>query len=90
MSEKPEEEVVKEVSTIHGQNNDESNANDKDVYFIILKLSEEKIDFTGLKYESKNKITPLIVFKKRIDKEDKTYLEEIVYKFKKKGKKNLF
>ena len=54
MSEKPEEEVVKEVSS--GQQSDESNTNDKDVYFIILRPSEEKIDFTGLKYESKNKI----------------------------------
>ena len=87
MAGKLEEEVVKEVRFIHSQPNDESNANDKDVYFIILRPSEEKIDFTGLHYETKKKITPLIAFKKRIDKEDKTYLEEIVFKFKKKGKK---
>ena len=87
MAGKLEEEVVKEVRFIHSQHNDESNANDKDVYFIILRPSEERIDFTGLHYETKKKITPLIAFKKRIDKEDKTYLEEIVFKFKKKGKK---
>ena len=81
-----EKEVEKEVSTTHG-GIDESNSGDKDAYFIILRPSEEKIDFTGLNYETKNKITPLIAFKKRIDKEDKTYLEEIVFKFKKKAKK---
>ena len=87
MSEKLEEAVVKEVNSTHGQQNDESNDSDKDVYFIILRPSEEKIDFTGLNYETKNKITPLIAFNKRIDKEDKSYLEEIVFKFKKKRKK---
>ena len=60
---------------------------EEDVYFIIIRSSEEKMDFTNLNYETKNKITPLIAFKKRIDKEDNTYLEEIVFKFKKKRKK---
>jgi hypothetical protein len=54
---------------------------------MILRPSEEKIDFTGLNYETRNKITPLIAFKNRIEKEDKTYIEEIVFKFKKKPKK---
>ncbi len=59
----------------------------KDVYILILRPSEEKIDFEGLKYETKNKIEPKIAFQKRIDKEDGTYLEQIVFKFKKKSKK---
>ena len=66
---------------------DESKEKNKDVYFIIVRPSEEKIDFKGLNYETDNKIKPLIVFNKTIDKEDKTYLEEIVFKFKKKSKK---
>ena len=87
MSEKLEEKVVKEDSSTHDQQNDESNVSDRDVHFIILRPSEEKIDFTGLNYETKNKITPLIAFKNKIEKEDNTYLEEIVFKFKKKRKK---
>jgi hypothetical protein len=67
------------------QENEE--ANNKDVHFLILRPSEEKIDFEGLKYETKNKIDPKIAFKKNIDKEDGTYLEQIVFKFKKKSKK---
>ena len=78
-------ELKKEaISTQDGQN-DESNGNDKDVYFLILRPSEEKIDFTGLNYETKNKIEPKIFFQNRVDKEDKTYLEEIIFKFKKKA-----
>ena len=67
--------------------NDDSDIKDRDVYFLILRPFEKKIDFTGLNYETKNKIEPNIVFQKRIDKEDNTYLEEIVFKFKKKAKK---
>jgi hypothetical protein len=80
-------ELKKEaISTQDGQN-DESNGNDKDVYFLILRPSEEKIDFTGLNYETKYKIEPKIIYQKRIDKGNETYLEEIVFKFKKKTKK---
>ena len=52
------------------------------MYFLIQRPSEEKIDFTGLNYETKNKID-----NKKINKGDETYLEEIVFKFKKKQKK---
>ena len=78
------EEVKYEDQPIHGSKKDDSNENNKDVYFVIIRPSEEKIDFTGLNYETENKIEPIIVFNKTIDKEDKTYLEEIVFKFKKK------
>ena len=65
-----------------------SKSGDRDVYFLLLRPSEEEIDFTGLNYQTKNNIEPMIAFKKKIDnKEDKTYLEEIVFKFKKKAKK---
>ena len=74
------------ISTQSGQIN-ESKTNNKDVYFLILRPSEEKIDFTGLNYQTKNKIEPMIAFKKKIEnKEDKTFLEEIVFKFKKKAR----
>ena len=66
---------------------EEINDKNKDAYILILRPSEEKIDFSGLNYETKNKIEPKIAFQKRIDKEDGTYLEEIVFKFKKKSKK---
>ena len=81
------EEVKYEESANPSSQKDDSNENNKDVYFVIIRPSEEKIDFTGLNYETENKIEPIIVFNKTIDKEDKTYLEEIVFKFKKKGKK---
>ena len=67
--------------------NDDSDDKNKEVYFLILRPSEEKIDFTGLKCETKNNIKPSIIFQKRIDKGNETYLEEIVFKFKKKQKK---
>ena len=58
------------------------------VYFILLLPSEEKIDFK--KVEFKSDIIPKIIHHKSIQKEN-TYLEEIVFKFKKfnnnKGKK---
>ena len=81
------EELKKETISSQDGQNDETNDNDKDVYFLILRPSEEKIDFTGLNYETKNKIEPKIIFQKRIDKGNETYLEEIVFKFKKKTKK---
>ena len=61
--------------------------NKEEAYFLILRPSEEKIDFTGLNYESKNKIEPKIAYQNRVEKEDKTFLEEIVFKFMKKVKK---
>ena len=60
--------------------------NKEEAYFLILRPSEEKIDFTGLNYESKNKIEPKIAYQNRVEKEDKTFLEEIVFKFMKKKK----
>lgn len=77
---------MEDAKSSQGGQNDKSN-NKEDAYFLILRPSEEKIDFTGLNYETKNKIEPKIAFKNRVDKEDKTYLEEIVFKFKKKVKK---
>ena len=67
--------------------NSESETQYKDVYFLILRPSEEKVDFTGLNYKTENKIKPSIVHKKKIDKEDGTFLEEIVFKFRKKKKR---
>lgn len=36
--------------------NEEANDKNKDVYILLLRPSEEKIDFIGLNYETKNKI----------------------------------
>jgi hypothetical protein len=83
IKEETEEEYL---STQDGQN-EESNAKNKEVHFLILRPSEEKIDFAGLDYETKNKIEPKIAFQKNIDKQDGTFLEQIVFKFKKKLKK---
>ena len=81
------QENKEESISTQGRQNDDSDIKDRDVYFLILRPFEKKIDFKGLNYETKNKIEPNIVFQKRIDKEDNTYLEEIVFKFKKKAKK---
>ena len=84
-----EENIISESLTeaTQGCINDDSNDKNKEVYFLILRPSEEKIDFTGLNYETKNKIELSIIFNKKINKGDETYLEEIVFKFKKKQKK---
>ena len=94
-----EEEDEKEVQNSQENQNDEENdknndeENDKnndknnEAYFLILIPSEEKIDFQGLSYKTKNMINPSIIFKDRIEKDDKTFLEEIVFKFKKKKRK---
>ena len=66
---------------------EEENDKNNEGYFIILIPSEEKINFQGLNYKAKNMIDPSIIFKNRVDKNDETYLEEIVFKFKKKRKK---
>ena len=82
-----DEELKKEDPPTSGDLKDDSNDKNKDAFFIIIRTSEEKIDFKGLNYETENKIKPSIIFNKIIDKEDKTYLEEIVFKIKKKTKK---
>ena len=46
----------------------------KDVYFVIIIPSEEKINFKNLNYETNNKIEPSIVFNKAKNKEDKTFI----------------
>ena len=64
---------------------------EKEVYFIILKPSEQQINFDNLEFLSD--IKPENIFNKTIKKEDGSFLEEIVFKFKKplkekgKGKK---
>lgn len=78
------EKTEKEILSIMDNHNEESNDKNKDVFILILKPSEKKIDFKGLNYETKNNIEPIIVFQKRINKENGTYLEEIVFKFEKK------
>ena len=77
---------IEQASSTQGSQNDESN-NKEEAYFLILSPSEKKIHFTGLNYETKYKIEPKIIYQKRIDKGNETYLEEIVFKFKKKLKK---
>jgi len=49
--------------------------------------NKKKLDFKGLNYQTQNKIKPSIIYNKTIEKEDKTFIEEIVFKFKKKSKK---
>ena len=57
---------------------------EKKVFFIILRLSEQQINFKNLEFLSE--ITPENFFNKTIKKEDKNFLEEIVFKFKKTTK----
>ena len=59
---------------------------DKEVYFIVLKPSEEKINFKNLKFLSE--IAPQIIFNKSVQKGNGLFLEEIVFKFNKKEKEN--
>ena len=76
------------MSSIIESNNNESNNEDNEVYFIVLIPSEEKIDFNNLKFKSD--IKPEIIHNKSIPKGNKgnqSYLEEIVFKFKKEKKK---
>ena len=87
MNQKTNENNMEESSSTQYSQNESIKDKDKDVYFLVLRPSEEKIYFTGLNYETKNKIVPQIIFQERIDREDKTYLEEIVFKFKKKKEK---
>jgi hypothetical protein len=65
---------------------EEENDKNNEGYFIILIPSEEKINFQGLSYKAKNMLEPSIIFKNRVEKNDETFLEEIVFKFKKKKK----
>ena len=64
--------------------NDKLYDKEKEIYFIVLRPSEEKIDFTKVKFKSD--IIPEIIHNKTIKKGNKSYLEEIVFKFKKKNK----
>ena len=64
--------------------NDESIEKKNQVYFIILRPSEEKIDFKKLKFKSD--IIPKIIYIKSNLKGNMSYLEEIVFKYIKKNK----
>ena len=58
---------------------------ERNIYFIILNPSEEKLDFRTLNFSSV--ITPSIIFNKNVKKENEKQVEEIVFKFKIKKKK---
>ena len=64
---------------------------ENEVFFIILRPSEQQINFENLEFLSD--VTPEHFINKTITKGDKSFLEEIVFKFKKprkekeKGKK---
>jgi hypothetical protein len=77
--------MSKENIIIESKNKEEkANSDDKEneVYFIVLRPSEEKIDFKEVKFKSD--IIPEIIHNKSIQKGNESYLEEIVFKFKKK------
>ena len=57
---------------------------ERKVYFIILRPSEQQINFEKLKFLSE--IRPNMIFNKTIKKEDGNYLEEIVFEFTKPPK----
>ena len=65
---------------------DNSNDPNKAAYFIIVRKSLEKLDFTRLRYETDNKIDPIIIFQETDEQEDKSFLEKTVFKFEKKQK----
>ena len=77
------EETKKKANSIRDDQNDEDY---NDAYFLIIKPSEEKIDFASLNYEAKNIIDPSIIFPKPLDKEDETYPGVLVFKFKREKK----
>ena len=85
--EEDEKEVQNSQENREGEENDKNDDKNNEAYFLILIPSEEKIDFQGLSYTKKNMIDPSIILRDRVEKDDKTYLEEIVFKFKKKKKK---
>ena len=60
--------------------NAQQNDKEKEIYFIVLRPSEEKINF-NLKFSSE--ITPQSIYKKNIDKGNGSFLEHNVFKFKK-------
>ena len=80
-------QYYKDMWTLDTKEEEEENDKNNEAYFLILIPSEEKIDFQGLSYKTKNMIDQSIIFKDRIEKDVKTYLEEIVFKFKNKRKK---
>ena len=79
--ENEEEQISKE------NQNDEANEKNNEVYFLILIPSEEKLDFQGKDYDTKNMINPSIIYKNKVETGDETYLEEIIFKATKKKKK---
>ena len=79
------EEITSESKSIQEEEGN-TESKEKDIYFIILVSSEEKIDFKKLKFVAG--ITPSNIYDKYIDKGNGNQLEEIVFKIKKKGKKN--
>ena len=74
-----------EPLVIQGQNN-QSQEKIEDIFFLVLNQSEEKIDFEEMEFVSN--ISPSIVYKKNIDKGKGIQLEEVVFNFKKKEKKD--
>jgi len=50
---------------------DNSNDPNKDAYFIIVRKSLEKLDFKRLKYETDNKIDPILIYQETDEQEDK-------------------
>ena len=75
----------KKISTNIIEENPDSKEKDKDIYFIILNPSEEKLNFKDMKFVAG--ISPSIVFNKIIDKGNGSQLEVLIFKFKRKKKK---
>ena len=66
---------------------DDSEDPNKDTYVIIVVKSLDKIDFQELYYETDNKIKPSLIFQESMELKDKSFLQEIVFKLKKRQKK---
>ena len=66
---------------------DDSEDPNKDTYVIIVVKSLDKINFQELYYETDNKIKPSLIFQESMELKDKSFLQEIVFKLKKRQKK---
>ena len=74
------------ISVAQQRQNVQSSDGEKDIYFIILRPSEEKVNFGDLKFISE--ISPQIIYDKNIEKGKGSFIEHNIFKLDIKKKEN--
>lgn len=66
----------------------EPSDNEKNIYFMLVFPKDQDVDFNKMEFKSKPEMKPQIIFDKKIEKDNETYIDHKIFKVKTKKSAN--